>query len=60
MEELLIFIFNYLLNIYKDDNSFLVKILNLTIKCDNNLKKGNKDCLHLEYYIISVIDLLHN
>lgn len=60
MEELLTFIFNHLSNIYKDDEKFLFKLLDLSIKCDNNLKKGNKDCLHLEYYIISIIDLLHN
>jgi len=60
MEELLIFIFNHLSNFYKDDENFLFKLLDLTVKCDNNLKKGNKDCLHLEYYIISIIDLLHN
>ena len=60
MEELLVFIFNHLSNLYKDDNDFLFKLLDLTVYCDNNLKKGNKDCLHLEYYIISIIDLLHN
>jgi replication factor C subunit 3/5 len=60
MEELLLFIFNHLSNIYENNDIFLFKLLDLTIKCDNNLKKGNKDCLHLEYYIISIIDLIHN
>jgi len=58
MEELLIFIFHYISEMHKNDNIFLFKFLELTIKCDNNLKKGNKECLHLEYYIISIIELL--
>jgi len=59
MEELLIFIFHHISDMYKNDNDFLFKFLELTIKCDNNLKKGNKECLHLEYYIISIIDILY-
>jgi hypothetical protein len=60
MDELLLFIFNHLSNIYKDNNIFLFKLIELTVLCDINLKKGNKGCIHLEYYIISIIDLLHN
>jgi hypothetical protein len=60
MDELLLFIFNHLSNMYKDNNIFLFKLLELTVLCDNNLKKGNKGCIHLEYYIISIIDLIHN
>ena len=55
-----LFLFNYLSNLYKDNDNLVYKILDLTVKCDKNLKKGNKDCIHLEYYIISIIDLLHN
>jgi DNA polymerase III delta prime subunit len=60
MEELLFFIFNHLSNLYINNNDFLFKLLSLTAECDINLKKGNKDCLHLEYYIISIIELIHN
>ena len=60
MEELLFFIFNYLSNIHKDDNIFIYKLLELTVNCDNKFKKGNKGCLHLEYYIVSIINLMHN
>jgi DNA polymerase III delta prime subunit len=57
MNELLQFIFNKLCEDPKI-NSF--KLLDLTIICDLNLKKGNKDCLHLEHYIISIIDLIQS
>ena len=60
MDELIFFLYNTLNNMYSDNIDFLYKLLDLTNKCDLNLKKGNKDCLHLEYYIISIIDLLQN
>lgn len=59
MHELLDYLFNKLLTIHSKNNEFIDKILELTSICDINLKKGNKECLHLEYYIIAVIDLLH-
>ncbi len=59
MNELMIFIFEKFSNQFKDNNKLLDILLKLTIKCDINLKKGNKECMHLEYYIISIIDLLH-
>jgi replication factor C subunit 3/5 len=58
MYELLMFLYNKFIIKYIDDNDKLKKILDISIKCDNNLKKGNKDCLHLELYIISIIELL--
>jgi len=58
MDELLLFLFNKLYDKY-NNNILLYDILELTIKCDLNLKKGNKECLHLEYYIISIIDLIN-
>ena len=58
MDELLHFIFNKLNKSH--NNEFIFKLLDLTVICDKNLKKGNKDCLHLEYYIIAIIDLIHN
>ena len=59
MDELMIFIFEKFCHQFKDNNKLLEILLKLTINCDINLKKGNKACMHLEYYIISVIDLLH-
>jgi DNA polymerase elongation subunit (family B) len=40
--------------------SILEELLKITVNCDINLKKGNKECLHLELYIISIIDLIHS
>jgi hypothetical protein len=60
MEELMDYLFNKLCDMNKDKNDFIFKLIDLTSKCNVNLKKGNKGCLHLEYYIISIIDLIHN
>ena len=60
MNELLFFIYNEMSNHYKNNNFFQIKLLEITILCDNRLKKGNKDCLHLELYIVSIIDLIQN
>ena len=60
MNELLFFIYNQLSKNYISNNNFQNKLLEITILCDNRLKKGNKDCLHLEHYIISVIHLISN
>lgn len=58
MNELLLFLYNKFIIKFTDNNELLYKLIDISIKCDNNLKKGNKDCLHLELYIISIIDLL--
>ena len=60
MNELLIFLFEKLCIQFRDNNKLLKEILDITVKCDNNLKKGNKGCIHLEYYIISIIELIHS
>jgi DNA polymerase III delta prime subunit len=60
MEELLFFLFNKLCIQFDNNNKLLDDLLKITVQCDSNLKKGNKECLHLEYYIISIIDLIHN
>ena len=60
MHELMDYLFNKLCDMHKDKTDFIFKLIDLTTKCDRNLKKGNKDCLHLECYIISIIDLIHN
>lgn len=59
MDELLLFLFNKLLEKYSNNNIFIYNLIDLTNKCDLNLKNGNKECLHLEFYIISIIDLLN-
>lgn len=60
MNELLFFLHFKFTQLFKNDFDKLALLYNITTKVDNNIKKGNKDCLHLEYYIISIIDLLHN
>jgi hypothetical protein len=60
MEELLFFFFHKYSQIFKNNPKQLESFYNLTIYVDNNLKKGNKECLHLEYYIISIVDIIQN
>jgi hypothetical protein len=60
MKELLIYLFCKLISQYKDNDIFINKILEISTNCDRNLIKGNKDCIHLEYYIVSIIDMVHN
>jgi DNA polymerase III delta prime subunit len=60
MEELLIFLFEKFCIQFNNNNKLLDKLINITVKCDNNLKKGNKECIHLEFYIISIIELIHS
>ena len=60
MNELLIFLYNEMSKNYKNNYFFQEKLLEITILCDNRLKKGNKECLHLELYIVSIIDLIQN
>ena len=60
MKELLLYLLNKLIDININNNIMIYKIIDLTVKCDINLSKGNKDCIHLEYYIISIIDIIHN
>jgi len=59
MEDFLFSIHNKLCILYSKNNDLMYKLLDLTVKCDNNMKKGNKECLHLEYYIIAIIDILN-
>jgi replication factor C subunit 3/5 len=58
MNELMMFIYNKFIFQFSNNQELIEKIIYLTTKCDNNLKKGNKDCLHLELYIVSIIELL--
>jgi len=60
MEELMLFLFYRITDLYKNNNTFLYNFINLTSICNTQLRKGNKECLHIEYYIISIIELIHN
>jgi replication factor C subunit 3/5 len=60
LNDLVTYLLNKLINIYSNDHYIIDKILTLAIQTDINIKKGNKDCLHVEYFIISVIDIINN
>ena len=60
LDELIMFLFNNLVNKYKNDNNFLDELIKISINCDIYLKKGNKECVHVEHYIVSIIDLIQN
>jgi DNA polymerase III delta prime subunit len=60
MEELIFFIFYKLMDEYSNNNKFIDKLLEITIKTEINIKKGNKDSIHTEFYIISIIELLNS
>lgn len=60
MNELLYYLFEKITFLNKDNYEILYQLINLTVDCDNNMVKGNKECMHLELYIVSLIDLLHN
>lgn len=59
MKELLFYLFNKIFELNKTDD-FRYKLIELTSNCDTLLNNGNKDCLHLEYYIVSIIDIINN
>ena len=60
MKDLLLFLFNKFYDSNLDNPKFIYKLLEITVDCDINLNKGNKECLHLEYYIIYIVNLIHD
>ena len=64
MEDLIEYVFytTYNKNINNkniNNKDFIIKLINLYSETDHRLNKGNKECLHAEYFIISVISLLY-
>jgi replication factor C subunit 3/5 len=57
MNELIEYIFNLTVDKYKDNNDYIDKIIQLYNETYQRFKNGNKDCLHAEYFIISVITI---
>ena len=57
MDELIEYIFNLTVDKYKDNNDYIDKIIQLYNETYQRFKNGNKDCLHAEYFIISVITI---
>ena len=58
MEELILFIYTQLSKMYMGNDLFLHNLVYMTSKCYTNIQNGNKDTIHIEYYIISVIELV--
>jgi hypothetical protein len=58
MEELILFIYTELSKLHSNNELFLHNILHMTNICYNNIQNGNKDTIHVEYYIVSVIELI--
>ncbi len=58
MEELMHFLFFRYFKTYGNNELIIQKLLEITTNCDLNLHKGNKECLHLEHYIISLCELV--
>ena len=55
MKDLIHFLFFKLLNIYKDNFNYIEKLIELTSKTELNMNSGNKESLHIEFYIVSLI-----
>lgn len=60
MEELMEYIFNIISRKYINNQEVIDKLLKLYVESHMRLKIGNKECLHVEYFIISIISLLYN
>jgi len=60
MEELMEYIFNIISHKNINNHEFIAKLLKIYVETQTRLKIGNKECLHVEYFIISVISLLYN
>lgn len=60
MEDLMEYIYYTIHKKYINNNVFLVNLIDIYAKTNNRLCQGNKECLHAEYFIISVISLIHN
>ncbi len=54
------YIFNKLTKKYSNNEKVLFNIISITTKCDHLLKQGNKESLHIEYYIFSLCEYIQN
>jgi len=60
MKELIIRAYNYYFKYHSNNNIFIDQLTTLTINTDINMCKGNKECIHTEYYFIALFELLLN
>ncbi len=60
MKDLIEYIYYTTYEKYKNNNIFIDNLINLYSDTEYRLNKGNKECLHVEYFIIAVISLIYN
>lgn len=58
MKDLIFKTYYFFLNKYSYDDNFMKSLMELTIKTDINMCKGNKECIHTEFYFIALFELL--
>ena len=57
------YIFHKTIDKYYKDPKFediCINIIRITTKCEHLLKKGNKESLHVEYFIFSLCEYIQN
>ena len=59
MKQLIMIGFLEISNIFKNNDLIFQKLLDITIQTDENINKGNKECIHAEYYYVALYELLH-
>lgn len=58
MKDLIFKTYYFFVNKYSYDDNFMKSLMELTIKTDINMCKGNKECIHTEFYFIALFELL--
>ncbi len=58
MDDVLIYIYKKLINEYKDNNILCMNIIKITSYHDNLMSHGNKKTIHIESYVINIIQKL--
>jgi DNA polymerase III delta prime subunit len=60
MKKLIFHAYFYFINKYSNNRKIIEKIIDLTIKTDLNICKGNKECIHVEFFFIALHEILLN
>lgn len=56
--EIISYIYNFISNKFKTNSNFMFEFIDITCDIDYRIVRGNKDQIHIELYIISIIKLL--
>ncbi len=59
MDKLFEYIYRKILDKYKNENDFCMKIVETTAEYDRRMKLGNKLTIHVETYIIHLLELIY-